>query len=58
MKVEIAFENQIDSLENHKDFLLNQELFDPEKVLESYVELFGEWVRFNRFISQDSLYTS
>lgn len=54
----LAFENQIDSLENHKDFLLNQELFDPEKVLEAYVELFREWVRFNRFMSQDSLYTS
>ncbi|MFS0969892.1 hypothetical protein ACFC3P_12390 [Enterococcus thailandicus] len=54
----LAFVNKIEVLENKKEFLLNQEQFDQEKVINSYAELFREWVRFNQFIAQDSLYTS
>ncbi|MGG5325597.1 hypothetical protein IGJ83_003179 [Enterococcus pernyi] len=63
MKIEyrkecLTFMNQTECLENQIEFLLNQELFDQEKVMESYIQLINEWEHFNRFLTQDGLYTS
>ena len=54
----LEFIKRIELLENHKDFLLNKEQFDQEEVMESYVQLYTEWIRFNRFMSQENLYTA
>lgn len=54
----LAFMNRTEFLENQIEFLLNKELFEQEKVMESYVQLINEWEYFNRFLKQDGLYIS
>lgn len=54
----LTFLNQTDFLENQIEFLLNQELFDQKKVMECYVQLINEWEHFNRFLTQNCLYSS
>lgn len=52
----LAFMNRTEFLGNQIEFLLNQELFDQEKVMESYVQLINEWEQFNQFMIRDFLY--
>ncbi|MCO4220539.1 hypothetical protein MUG11_31145, partial [Bacillus sp. 10017] len=52
----LRFMNIIEQLNNQKDFLLNQEPYEQDKILEIYVQLINEWSRFTKFIARKEIY--
>lgn len=52
----LRFMNIIEQLNNQKDFLLNQERYEQDKILEIYVQLINEWSGFTKFIARKEIY--
>lgn len=52
----LKFMNEIEYLNNQKEFFLNYEKYEQDSILDSYIQLINEWSRFTKFIKKNEIY--
>lgn len=52
----LHFMNEIELLNNQKDFFLNYETYEQDSIRDSYIKLINEWSRFTKFIQKNEIY--
>ena len=52
----LKFMNEIEYLNNQKEFFLNYEKYEQDSILDSYIKLINEWSRFTKFIKKNEIY--